>query len=200
MGVIRAFIPIEIPDEIRSRLGQVTDQLNENVPTKSVRWVPSQNVHLTLKFLGDVSEANYEVLIHLLETQAKLHTPFDISVGGLGAYPTEKRPRVIWVGIQADQELFELQRGIDAETTRLGYGSEDREYSPHLTIGRISRNASAEDVRLVGSALGKLDLGFLGVSRVSHLHLYKSDLKPGGAVYTRLFSAPLGMGSSQGES
>jgi 2'-5' RNA ligase len=195
MGVIRAFIPIEIPDEIRSRLGHVIVQLEQSVPRGSVRWVPSQNVHLTLKFLGDVSEANYEVLIQLLETQAKLHSPFDISVGGLGAYPDQKRPRVIWVGIEADHELFLLQRAIDVETTRLGYGSETREYSPHLTIGRISRNANSEEVRLVGQVLGKFDLGFLGVSRIDHLHLYRSDLKPGGAVYTRLFSVTL-LGSS----
>ena len=192
MGVFRAFIPIEIPGEIKERLGQVTSQLNAAVPDDSVRWVPAENIHLTLKFLGDVSEANYEVLIQLLETQARLHSPFDMSVGGLGAYPNDKRPRVVWIGIEADHELFELQRAIDAETSRLGYRSEVRDYSPHLTVGRISRNASADEVRAVGQAISSFELGFLGVSRVDCLHLYRSELNPGGAVYTRLYTARLG--------
>ena len=197
MGVFRAFIPIEIPVEIRDRFEQVISQLADSIPEHAVRWVPVNNIHLTLKFLGDVSEANYEVLIQLLESQAKLHSPFNMSVGGLGAYPNAKRPRVVWIGIEADQELFELQRAIDAETTRMGYQSEVRDYSPHLTIGRIARNTSAEDIRQVGEVVRKFDLGFLGVSRVDTLHLFRSDLKPGGAVYKKLYTARIGSEETQ---
>jgi RNA 2',3'-cyclic 3'-phosphodiesterase len=193
MGVFRAFIPIELPDRIRILLGQVIDQLESQVPEGSVRWVPPENVHLTLKFLGDVSESNYEVLTTLLETQSQHYQPFNISVGGLGSYPNEKRPRVIWIGVEAKSELYSLQKSIDAETVRLGYASEARDYTPHLTVGRVSRNLPSQEIRTIGDTITKFEVGFLGVVQVEALHLYRSDLKPGGAVYTRLFTARLGM-------
>jgi 2'-5' RNA ligase len=192
MAVFRAFIPIELPEDMQDRLDQVISHLKENLPEVHVRWVPAKNIHLTLKFLGDVSDANYEILTKILMAEAATHRSFEFSIGGLGAYPNNRRPRVIWVGVQAPNEMLMLQRGIDAETARLGYASEKREFSPHLTLGRVSRNASARDIRSISQLLDKSEVGFLGVARVDEICLYRSELKPGGAVYTRLFTAQLG--------
>ena len=192
MSVFRAFIPIELPEEMQTRLEQVIEHLNENLPEVQVRWVPAKNIHLTLKFLGDVSDANYEILTKILAAEVASHKSFVFSIGGLGAYPNKRRPRVIWVGVEAPNELLMLQRGIDAETARLGYASEKRKFTPHLTLGRVSRNASARDIRTISQLLEKSEVGFLGVARVEEICLYRSELKPGGAVYSRLFTAKLG--------
>ncbi len=196
MTVFRAFIPIELPEEIRKRLDQVISHLQESLADVQVRWVPALNIHLTLKFLGDVSSANYEVLTKILQVEAAEYRPFELSIGSLGAYPNLRRPRVIWVGIEAPNELHMLQRRIDSETARLGYASEKRRFSPHLTLGRVSRNATPRDIQTISKILSEDEVGFLGVARVEAIHLYRSDLKPGGAVYTRLFTAPLGKGLS----
>ncbi len=96
------------------------------------------------------------------------------------------------MGVQAPQELFALQHSIDVETSRMGYPSEDRPYSPHLTLGRLSRNVGMNDFREISEGIGSYKVGFLGALRVQNVDLYKSDLKSEGAVYTRIYRAELG--------
>ncbi len=156
-----------------------------------MRWVPIRNIHLTLKFLGDVSVANTNMLAKMIEAATGSHAVFDMSVGGLGAFPSQRRPRVVWVGVEAPKELKAIQRSIDNETARMGYEADTRPYSPHLTLARVARNARAQDVREISNVLEATKIGFLGATRVTQVHLYRSDLQPGGAVYTRVFSASL---------
>ena len=191
MSVIRAFIAIELSSEIYARLNEVEDQLQKRLEAGVIRWVPAQNIHLTLKFLGDVSLANLEVLKKILASEVSKYAPFEISVGELGAFPSIRRPRVIWVGVQAPQDLSILQHGIETEMAGLGYAPENREFSPHLTLGRISRNASSQDLRKIGDVLSTNKVGYLGAARVFSVNLFRSDLKPGGAVYSKLMTAPL---------
>jgi 2'-5' RNA ligase len=191
MSVIRAFIAIEMSPEIRRRLDQVSDELKQRLKDIPVRWVPVENIHLTLKFLGDVSLANLEVLKKILQSEIAGHHPFEMSVGELGAFPSNRRPRVIWVKVEAPAELEAVQRGIETESTRLGYAREERAFSPHLTLGRVSRNASSRDIRKISEVLDSYKVGFLGAARVQAVNLFRSDLKPGGAVYTCLFTVPL---------
>jgi 2'-5' RNA ligase len=191
MSVIRTFIAIDLSEEIYRRLDEVAHNLQERLSGVPIRWVPVRNIHVTLKFLGDVSNKNLEVLKKLLESEAHGHSPFEISVGDLGAFPSERRPRVLWAGVEAPQELTALQHGIEAETARLGYAPEDRPFSPHLTLGRVGRNANSQDLRRVGEVLKTYKVGFLGATRIGAVHLYRSDLQPGGAVYSQLYSAIL---------
>lgn len=192
MAVIRAFIAIDLSAEIQVRLDQVTEQLKSRLHNVPVRWVPAKNMHLTLKFLGDVSESNLDVLKKILRVETEKQPSFEFSVGVLGAFPSIHRPRVIWVGIEAPPELNALQQGIDEETSRLGYPREERPFSPHLTLGRVYRNADSGDVRQISEVLGSAKVGFLGATRARAVHLYRSDLRPEGAIYRQLFSAPLG--------
>jgi len=191
MSVFRSFIAIDLSSEIHRRLEQVSTDLQESMEGLPIRWVPVDNVHLTLKFLGDVSVANIEMLKKIIQTAATAHKEFEMSIGGAGAFPSSRRPRVVWIGIEAPPELALIQRSIDVETARLGYKSDAREFAPHLTLGRVSRSAQPREVQQISRVLEKLTLGFLGVTRVQAIHLYRSDLKPGGAVYSRLYSAPL---------
>jgi 2'-5' RNA ligase len=191
MSVIRAFIAIDLTPEIIQRLEQVSAQLRKRLEGVPVRWALVDNIHLTLKFLGDVSLANVDMLKKMLQTEVDGHHAFEISVGGLGAFPTTHRPRVVWVGVEAPAELNAIQSGVESAMARLGYAREERPFSPHLTLGRVSRNAVGRDERLIGDAIEAIKLGFLGVARVNEVHLYKSDLQPNGAVYTCLFTALL---------
>ena len=132
------------------------------------------------------------MLQKILESEVAHHKPFEISIGGLGAYPSPRRARVIWAGVEAPAELSAVQSGIENEMARLGYAREEREFSPHLTLGRVVRNAPQPAIKKLGDVLCKTKLGYLGAAMVHDIHLFQSDLRPEGAVYTCLFSAPLG--------
>ena len=191
MRVIRAFIAIEISPEIRSGLEKTAGTLKRQLSGLPVKWVSVGNIHLTLKFLGDVSINNLEVLKEMLRSQAASHHSFEIQVGQLGVFPSLRRPQVIWVGLQAPAELLDLQKGIEAEASHFGYAPEERGFSPHLTLGRVARNANNDERRRIGEVIGSSKLGQLGTQSVQSVNLYQSDLQPAGAVYTCLFKAGL---------
>ena len=196
MEVIRAFIAINLSADVLERIEQVALDLKKRMNSVPIRWVPTENIHLTLKFLGNVSTANLELLKDILGNVASNHHECDISVGGIGVFPKPHNPRVIWVGMEVPQELFNLQREIEIETARLGYSREHRPFSPHLTFGRVSRNASTEDVHIIAENLENYKVGFLGATRVRTVYLFRSDLKPEGAEYTPIHSAALNEGDS----
>lgn len=194
MGAIRAFIAIELPETIRQQLDAIEGQIQAKAgdsARRAVRWVPAGNMHLTLKFLGEVSTNNVNVLAGMLQREAARHHAFEFTIGGLGAFPNPRRPRVIWVGAEIPANLASLQRNVEAETRALGYPAEERDFSPHLTLGRISQNARPEEVNQVARALGEVKVGELGKVQVESVQLFRSDLHPNGAIYTSLFQFPL---------
>lgn len=191
MAVIRAFIAIDLPPEVLQCLDDVSQQLREKLIGAPVRWVPVENIHLSLKFLGDVSESNIDMLTDFLQSIVSNGKQFEISVGGLGAYPKPHRPRVIWVGVEAPPDLMITQRSVESEISRLGYARERRPFNPHLTLGRVSRHSTNQDVRNIADVIKTHNVGYLGSARITAFHIYRSDLKPSGAVYTKLFSAML---------
>jgi len=189
--VIRTFIAVDLPLSVLEALGQVSSQLQEKLPDTPVRWVNSQKMHLTLKFLGDISKKNIGMVEKILHSEASKRQAMEIGIGGIGAFPKMRHPRVIWIGIEAPAELFDLRRGIEDGVARMGYNYDKYDFTPHLTLGRISRKASARDVRTVGNVLHEFQVGFIGVARIGAVHLYRSDLHPDGAKYTCLYSTAL---------
>ena len=191
MSVIRAFIAIDLSQEIHQRLNEVLENYRKQLVTIPIRWVTVTNIHLTMKYLGDVSLSNLNILTDMIQTEVSSHHQFEISVGSSGAFPNNRQPRVIWVGVEAPQELVAIQNGIESAAARLGYAREERAFSPHLTLGRVSRNAGSQDLKTISQTLEKTRVGFLGATWVDKVHLYRSDLHPTGAVYTRIFSSAL---------
>lgn len=190
MNFSRTFIALEIPHELQQIIHKETAHLRSTIGPL-IRWVPPENMHLTLKFLGNISPTNVDILTQMIRAEADSCRPFVMQVGGLACFPSPKRPRVIYIGLQAPAELEALQHGIESATTRLGYESDARVFSPHLTIGRVRQNISASDQHKIRRALEETQIDSLGTARVDSVHLYNSDLKPTGSVYTRVFSAPL---------
>jgi 2'-5' RNA ligase len=154
--------------------------------------VAAENIHLTLKFLGEISPASVELLSQALRAECDQHAPFDITVNRLGCFPNSHRPRIIWIGLNIPLELNRLQHKLETATALMGYATEDKPFSPHLTIGRVREQATPAELNNIHSALEKLHVGSLGTFTAQSVHLFKSDLKPAGPVYTSLFSARLG--------
>jgi 2'-5' RNA ligase len=189
--MLRAFIAVEILKGIQDAIALGTASLRNALPKPLIRWVAPHNVHLTLKFLGDVSPTTLQNLAEAIKVEAASHGKFSISVGGLGAFPNPRRARVIWIGLEAPPALDTLRRGVEAAAAQLGYAPDGRPFSPHLTIGRVEQNASAADLQRIRTALEATKVGLLGTLQVEAVHILKSDLQPGGSVYSHLYAMPL---------
>jgi len=191
MSLVRVFIAIELSEPVCDAIQKQTARLRQTLGNELIRWVPTQNMHLTLKFLGDTTTSHLEFLKQMLAREANSHPQFNLQLGGLGAFPNSKRPRLLWIGIHAPADLVSLQKSIESGTSRLGYEQEERAFSPHLSIGRVRQNIGPPEQQKIRTALDTIQLGNIGTARVDSVHLYRSDLQPSGSIYTKLFSAPL---------
>lgn len=198
MTTIRAFIAIPLPQTLLRQLAQVQRQLEKEIPPGSVRWVRPEGIHLTLKFLGDTPLERLPPIQEALKAVAFRSIPCIFTVGGLGCFPNYRRPRVIWVGVlERTGRLAALQDAVEEAVAPLGYPPEGRGFSPHLTLGRVSRQASPSDVARIGAAVSTATVSSLGEVPARHFALIQSVLKPSGAVYTTLAEFPLGLSSDE---
>ena len=192
MNTARTFIAIELPGEILRLMSQAQAQLNTSAPTGSVRWVHVEGIHLTLKFLGPVPASQIDAITAAMAAAARSVPPFTLTLGGAGCFPNVKRPRVIWIGIsEPTGRLNSLQRAVESTLSSLGYPSEERGFQPHLTLGRVARDATPNDTKRLGELVAAANIGTLGQVSVTEITLIKSDLKPTGAEYTTLQRARL---------
>ena len=189
--MLRAFIAIELPHQVKEQIAAQTAGLRRKLG-HSLRWVPADNLHLTLKFLGEIASIQIDPLVQALETETKQHESFEITMEGLGCFPNARRPRVVWVGIVAPAALSRLAEGIETAVAPLGFVAEDRPFSAHLTIGRVREQLPAADVVSISEALQDTHIGRLGSFTAAAVHLFRSDLQPGGPVYRCLSTSALG--------
>ena len=195
MEKVRAFIAIELDGAMRTGLDALQRRLKESVAFP-VGWVRPEGIHLTLKFLGDVSDGDLDKIREALTRASTGSQPLHISLGELGGFPTLGRPRVLWVGLSGDvAALVELQRRVEAEVISVGLPAEERGFQPHLTLGRVRQQGSTKAV-LDPDRLGTPpDVAELGQT-VERVSLMRSGLRPAGAVYTRLAEFVLGRAAS----
>ena len=191
MNQIRTFIALDFPLSILDSIEQQTKRLRQTLGNEVIRWVLTHNLHLTLKFLGNIPVSHLEFLKQMLAQATDSITQFDLQIGGIGSFPNSNRPRVLWVGIHAPALLSNLQKAIEEGAKRLGYEKEERPFSPHLTLGRVRQGLDGKDLQKISNALSSIQLGKIGIARVDSVHIYKSDLNSEGSVYTKLFSTPL---------
>jgi 2'-5' RNA ligase len=189
MTMIRAFIAIVLTPEVQLGLDRLSKQLKQQLKGAPVRWVQVSNIHLTLKFLGNIPVENLEVLQEVLRKEAGQYPPFEISLGGLDAFPNKRRPRVVLVKLQVPPGLGSFQRTLEDQLKGLGYPAEERAFTPHLTLGRVSRDASNAEVQQLGQMIETVRIDAVGTMEVRDVHLIRSDLYPSGPVYTNLLTA-----------
>ncbi|MCX5843895.1 MAG: RNA 2',3'-cyclic phosphodiesterase [Deltaproteobacteria bacterium] len=186
---IRSFLAVDPPREIIDAIGMIQDRLRKNIQGY-IRWVRPQGIHLTLKFFGAISESDVANISLVAENTTSNISPFTLGIKRVGAFPDVKRPRVLWLGMDGDVDtLIRLQKEVDAELQKYGFEKEDRTFRPHLTLARI------KDPRgLIGLAkiMEKRENYEAGSFSAAGLNLFKSDLTPKGAVYTKLAYFPFG--------
>jgi 2'-5' RNA ligase len=194
MEQIRAFIAVELPGQIKDALARLQNNLKTSKST-SVKWVGPEGIHLTIKFLGNVDEAEVPALTKALSEAVKGVAPFSLQLGDPGAFPNAYAPRVVWVGVEGEiGPLITLHNNIDRVLTPLGFPPEKRTFSPHLTLGRVRDEASSNEKRRLGEGVAALKPGEKPSFRVESISLMRSILNREGAVYSCLASFALSLG------
>jgi 2'-5' RNA ligase len=192
METIRAFIAIPLPHPLLDRLSALQRQLESQIPSRSVRWVRVEGIHLTLKFLGDTPTEKLPDIKRALTAVARHAPACTFTVGELGCFPNPRRPRVVWVGVQEPAgRLAALQDAIEEVMAPLGYPPEGRGFTPHLTLGRVRPGARRDEVSRVGEVVSGTTVESLAEVSADHFALIRSVLKPTGAEYTTLEEFPL---------
>ncbi len=186
MKTIRAFIAIELPEEIRRAITSTIQRYQQLVPRDLVKWVSVNNLHLTLKFLGD-TDLNLIPGIHKqMDWLAASTIGFQFVAAAAGLFPSARKPRVIWVGLDNKTDLTGLSKGLDDALEPLKIAREDRPFSPHLTIGRVYQGLAEDQLLKLGETILRNQPGEIGKVQVDHIDLIKSDLFSAGPVYTVL--------------
>ena len=184
---MRTFIAIELSDDIRDALAQVQSHLS--YASADVKWVAPQNVHLTLKFLGEITEEKAAEVAAALDAVSAETKPFELTFQDIGAFPKIELPKVIWVGLdKGAQESIALAGKIEAALTKIGFQQEARPFAPHLTVGRVrsGKNRATFREKLLNC---KLTTG--NCQLIRSFILFKSTLTPTGPIYSKLHEAKL---------
>ena len=179
--MIRTFIALPIPDDLKKCLEDAISSLRSR--NSSVRWVRPENIHLTIKFLGHISEDLVKPMSMELDKTLEHYGEMDLTLSGLGVFPNIRRPRVVWAGLEGDTEqLVKMALSVDATCAGLGIHKDKRPFSPHITLGRLKVPSMIDlDIHLRRKSY-----------RAKEVVFYRSELLPQGARYTVLHTSNLG--------
>jgi RNA 2',3'-cyclic 3'-phosphodiesterase len=187
--LIRSFLAIELPKSVLKKIEEVQGDLKQS--RADVRWVSPRNIHLTLKFFGNIDESKIESIVQAIEGPVTATPPFSLKVKGLGAFPHLKNPRVVWMGLTEGKDILTIvQKQVEEELEKVGFEREERPFQPHLTLGRSNSSRGRDE--LIGM-MEKYREEEFGEFAVEKMILFKSDLRPTGPVYTALKEIELGI-------
>lgn len=183
---MRTFIAIEIPSEIRSALAALQTELRR--AGADVGWTRPENIHLTLKFLGEVDERRIMEIEKVCVSSATGFQPFTLSLDDTGVFPNARQPRILWAGLAGEiEKAAEMQRRLDERLALIGFEREEKAFRPHLTIGRVKSNRKTRELLALADAHRLPALSFV----VTEIVLMKSELHPARARYTLMTRASL---------
>jgi 2'-5' RNA ligase len=193
---LRAFVAVPIPGAVAVFLRQIQSRIQ--LPVTDIRWVAQKNIHLTLKFLGDIDPSRVPAVSAQMDAAAATVPPFSLVAKGMGVFPNLRRARVLWVGLAGDLEpLKALQAALESALETVGFNRETRDFGAHLTIGRIRRRIDAQCIR---ASLDPLKDATSDRFRVDRLMLVRSVLKPNGPQYSVLHTSNLAISQRLDES
>jgi 2'-5' RNA ligase len=178
---MRTFIAIEVPAEVRAIVAAIQKDLSQ--VNADVAWTDSENIHLTLKFLGEIDKKLFTEVEHACQELASGFNVFTLNLKGIGAFPSARHPRVLWVGLAGATKLLEeMQERLEERLSAIGFEDEEKDFSPHLTIGRVKSNKNTHELIARADLYPIPALSF----EVREIVLMKSDLYPEGARYCDL--------------
>lgn len=187
--IVRTFVAVEIPFEVKDRAGRLITQLRAS--SAKVKWVAPQHLHWTLKFLGDVDMLEIPKVCSAVQKAVEPFAPFDVEARGAGAFPDLLRPRTVWIGMgEGTEAMVALHDAIDAALAPLGFRGENRRFRPHLTIGRV-RQSDADGIDELSQLLQAAIDFESGLSTVYEVVVFSSELGPDGPTYEPLSHADL---------
>jgi 2'-5' RNA ligase len=182
---MRCFIAIDIDDEIRAALGDLQKELQGKADIKrsDVKWVNPKNIHLTLKFLGEVADERIVEICSVVEEVAGRHKIFDVDIGSVGHFGG-RSARVVWIGAgEGNDSLLQLQKDLEQQLAQAGWPEEARKFTGHLTLCRIRNPKAGFKLAQMTEAYGNLELGTVPADSIT---VYQSQLTPSGPIYTVL--------------
>jgi 2'-5' RNA ligase len=183
---MRTFIAIELPEKIKEEIGQLQAPLKKT--GAFVSWVKPGNIHVTLKFLGEVPEEKIEEVSSATERAVEGVGSFSMSLKGTGGFPNLRRPRVIWIGTgSGGEELSRLAERMEQEMEKIGFPKENRKFSPHFTIGRVK---SPKNIEALAGKVESTEFQTEEI-QVTEVVVMRSQLHPTGAIYTPMKKVPL---------
>jgi 2'-5' RNA ligase len=192
MEEVRCFIAIELPDGVKRGLRELQAQLKASCPAP-VKWVEPENIHITLKFLGNVALAKIDAITEAMVQAVQGTPPLSLEVKELGVFPNPRRVQVVWVGLGGEvDKLARLQQRIESNLEKLGFPPEGRRFTPHLTLARVRDQASPSERERLGQLITETEFAAAVKFIVDSIKLMKSQLTREGPIYTRLSSAALG--------
>lgn len=190
MQLLRLFIAIDLPEAAKQLMSDLQAQLRRH--TQAVRWADPNSTHLTLKFLGSTRADAVPAIVAEMERLAVHHRPFQLQTDALGTFPNLSRPRVVWLGVSGDlPALKALQSDVERYIEPLGFPSEDRAFSPHLTLGRSVKDPDPLQLVSIGAAVQQTKVLRSVALFVREIVLMRSELRPSGARYHTLAHVPL---------
>ncbi|EFK95806.1 2',5' RNA ligase [sediment metagenome] len=191
---IRSFLAFELPQDIKQIVTRVSGEIRKS--SLDVKWVRPEFIHLTVVFMGDIRSEHIPPMGESLKAVCSTHAPFRISLKPMGCFPNSRNPRVIWLGIDAELErMSRFRDDLQQVLSPFGVKEEDRAFRPHLTLGRFKKPGKRQtELERLLATYGDLSSP---ACTLAELVLFRSDLKPGGAVYTKMLSWPLSGASPQ---
>jgi 2'-5' RNA ligase len=191
MEQVRSFIAIELPDELKAELSQLEARLKLGNQTFA-KWVDPYSIHLTLKFLGSVAVNRIDEITAVMKEAARGIAPFHMEVEELGVFPNLRRVQVVWVGVKGELERLRLlQQRVESGLVPLGFASESRKFTPHLTLARLRNQASPGERQRFGELIASIDFKADHGIQVDCINLMRSQLTREGAIYSRISSVEL---------
>jgi RNA 2',3'-cyclic 3'-phosphodiesterase len=189
--MLRTFIAVDFPPEIIQKIEKIIAYFKTQTPDEALKWISTNNLHLTLKFLGEIPEEKLDHFKNILANSLGDKPEFNIGVEGLGMYPDKRNPRVIWLGITAGDTLIDLHKTLDSALASAEIEREKRDFTPHLTIARVRRGTKRNTISEIGEILSLFKVDSLGNTTIKQVVLYQSELTPKGPIYTRLMTLSL---------
>ena len=188
-SLVRVFCAVELPPQVRARAADHAAQIRGLSTQVRASWPRADNLHLTLKFLGEIAKERVEALSNAAESAAQSVQPFNLTIEGAGAFPPRGFPRVLWLGINDNSGgLVRLQSNLEEECAAAGFAREERPFHPHLTLARIRAPQGAREL-----ASSHQEKGFAAIEfPVTELVVMRSELGAGGSRYTEISRHELG--------